>query len=103
MGRGDLPGVVVLAVVSPVGFVSGKLAVKETKPSPQAAPVKGADEPPPKRMTVDQLKLPPGGVLILVEQAKDALDLLPRIIYLKPEVYQEILDRISTLERQLKV
>jgi hypothetical protein len=103
MVRWLLPCLVVLAFVCMVAPVSGKPPVKETKPSPQAAPVKGADEPPPKRMTVDQLKLPPGGVLVLVEQAKDALDLLPRIIYLKPEVYQEILDRISTLERQLKV
>jgi hypothetical protein len=55
-----------------------------------------------KPLPLDKLKLPPGGILVLVEQAQSALRLFPKMVLLTPEKFQEMMDRISALERQVK-
>src|SRR5262249_43163777 len=55
-----------------------------------------------KSLPLDKFKLPPGGILVLVEQAQGALQLFPKMVLLTPEKFQEMMDRISTLERQVK-
>ncbi len=52
--------------------------------------------------TLGKMTLPPGAVVVLVQDVKDALALLPKMILLAPEEYQKLLDRMSTLETKLK-
>src|SRR5262245_52065158 len=59
-------------------------------------------EPAKAKPTLDKFKLPPGGVIVVVEQVKEALTLLPKMILLSPEEYQTLMDRIGQLEKQLK-
>jgi hypothetical protein len=87
-----LPGAAQTPPVPP-----GKESKAET---PRADAPKTAE--PAARPSVDKLKIPPGGVLVLVEEAKGALQFLPKMVLLTPEKFQELMDRISTLERQLK-
>jgi len=78
---------------------------KQTKTAPPRRddPVKGtASEGPLKPLTLDKLKLPPGGVLVLVEEARGVLQLFPKMVLLTPEKFQEMVERISALERQIK-
>jgi hypothetical protein len=55
-----------------------------------------------KPIPLEKLKVPPGGILVLVEQAKSALQLFPKMVLLTPQKFQELMDRISALERQVK-
>ena len=49
---------------------------------------KAADMPD-KRIPLDKLKVPPGGILVLVEDVKGALNQFPKLVVLTPEKYQE--------------
>lgn len=62
------------------------------------------DEPakPAERKTLENLKLPPGAVVVICEDAKEALRLVPKAVVLTPEKYQELLDQVEQLKRQLK-
>lgn len=55
-----------------------------------------------KPFALDLLKSPSGAVFVLYEETKDLLRLLPKLIVLTPEKYQELLDQIELLRRQLK-
>jgi hypothetical protein len=65
-------------------------------PNKANAPKKGTDS------GLDQLKLPAGAVLVVCEKIQDALRMVPKAVVLTPEKYQELLDRIAALERQVK-
>jgi hypothetical protein len=56
----------------------------------------------PKKIPLDKLKVPPGGVVILVEEGKDVRTYFPKMVLLTPEKYQEITDRLALLEKQVK-
>lgn len=53
-------------------------------------------------LTIDGLKSPPGSVLVLFEEARDLLKLLPKMVVLTPEKYQELLDQLEQLRRQAR-
>jgi hypothetical protein len=108
MMRRLLAGITVLSLLylapsAPAQAQSSPTGKEPKAPTPLAADVAKGGDAAGKRMTLDKLKLPPGGILVLVEQAKDALDLLPKMVYLTPEKWQEIEEQLSTLKRQLKV
>lgn len=52
--------------------------------------------------TLDNLSFPLGAILVIVDEAKNPLSLLPKGIMIAPEKYQELLDQIETLKRQTK-
>jgi hypothetical protein len=54
------------------------------------------------RTPLEKIKPPPGGVVVLVEDVKEALSLLPKMVLMSPEEYQKLLDRLASLEKQLK-
>jgi hypothetical protein len=73
-----------------------------------ALPLLGLAEPPNKDAakkgmpSLDQLKLPAGAVLVVCDKIQDALRLVPKAVVLTPEKYQELIDRIAALEKQVK-
>src|SRR5579884_980282 len=46
--------------------------------------------------------LPADAVIILCDQANETLDLLPKAVILRPEKYQELLDQIDKLKKQIE-
>jgi hypothetical protein len=68
---------------------------------PPRAP--GKDEPgkPPPALRLSDLKLPADAILVICEQLKSSQDLVPGMLLLRPEKYQELMDRIEQLQRQL--
>jgi hypothetical protein len=83
-----LLGTATWAADAPPQPANGPPAAKEAKGV--SAPVRG----------LDALKLPPGSIIVLCEQPKDALQLLPKFVVLAPEKYQELMDQIAHLKRQ---
>lgn len=63
---------------------------KPKSPEPAKSPPRGLD------------KLPSGAVYILLDQAKDALQLDPKLVVLSPEEYRRLLDQIEQLKRQVE-
>jgi hypothetical protein len=53
-------------------------------------------------LTLEALRLPAQAVLVLYDEAKDALKLLPRLIVMSPEEYQRLQDQIEQLRGQLR-
>src|SRR5262249_23665595 len=66
-----------------------------------AAPSTGQDSPPPATLSLDAMKLPAQAILVVCEEMKQALGLIPRAVVLTPDEYQRLLDRIEQLERRL--
>jgi hypothetical protein len=54
------------------------------------------------KTTLESLKTPPGAVVVVCEQAQEALQLIPKAVVLAPEEYERLLDQIEKLKRQLK-
>ena len=50
---------------------------------------------------LDNLKIPPGAILVICKEVKDALQLLPDGVLLSPDRYRALLDRLDQLERQV--
>jgi hypothetical protein len=65
-----------------------------------AAEAPPAADPPPKKP--DPLKLPADAVVIVSDQAADALRLMPKFVLLSPEKYQALLDEIDRLKALAK-
>src|SRR5262249_2296697 len=79
------------------------------KPAPGARPADSPSKPtareesPPARVRdVDALKFPPGAILVICKEVKDALGLLPDGVLLSPDKYQALMERIEQLERQAR-
>lgn len=72
-------------------------AKSNSKTDPKAAPAEPA-----KTRTLDGMKLPTGAILVICKEAKNALDLIPSGFVLTPEKYQELLDQIESLKKQVK-
>lgn len=79
----------------------------ETKPGPAREQLDKKNDQPPAGQTekkksplgLDALRLPAGGILVLCEEAKDALGLLPRMIMMTPEDFQKLQEQIEQLKR----
>lgn len=59
-------------------------------------------EPPKSPLTIEGLKLSPGSVLVIVDELKEVLSLVPKMILIRPEKLVEMEERIKTLEKMLK-
>jgi len=53
-------------------------------------------------LTIEGLKLSPGSILVLVDDLKDVLALVPKMVLIRPEKLLEMEDRIKALEKLLK-
>jgi hypothetical protein len=53
-------------------------------------------------LRLDELQLPSGSVLVLYEDLKEALRLVPKAVLLSPQEYQKLLDQLEQLKRQAK-
>src|SRR5579864_4472629 len=99
-------GVSALALAVPASAMSQTPAeptAKEIKTAPAKTQGSGArGQGSGAALTLDKLKLPSGAIMVLVEQAQGALQLFPKMVLLTPEKFQEMMDRISALERQVK-
>src|SRR5204862_77863 len=94
---------VLLVVVGSLG-VAARAVDQPPKPAADSKPVPGSqpDTTKPASHGLDALKLPAGAVLVVVEEARDALGLLPRWVVIKPDKYQDLLNQIEQLKAQLK-
>ncbi len=71
-------------------------------PSKEEAP-KTKNEPaamPPRDLS--ELPAPAGAILVICREVKGALNLIPEGVFLTPEKYRALLDRVDQLERQAK-
>ncbi len=50
----------------------------------------------------DLSSLPADAVIVICEQINEALDLLPKAVILRPDKYQELLDQIEKLKKQIE-
>lgn len=57
---------------------------------------------PPRPLSLDLLKLPAGAVLVVCEQAREAVRLVPNMVVLTPQEYQKLLGQVEQLKRQLE-
>lgn len=55
-----------------------------------------------KPASLEMLKLPSGAIVVVCEDIKEALRLYPKAVVLSPDKYQELLEQIEQLKRQLK-
>ncbi len=84
--------VAVAVLLAAVVAASARPPAADEKPAPRAAA--------PKAVTpagLEALKLPENAVLVVVESAKDALNMVPNAVFLKPEKYRELLDELARL------
>ncbi len=76
---------------------------EKASPAPTGTPaVPSGDKknPPTSPLSLEALKLPAGAILVICDEAKEALRLIPKAIVLTPEEYQRLLDKIDQLQRQ---
>lgn len=76
--------------------VSTKAGETQKKPLPDADGKKVIE-----RKKADLSALPPDAVIVICEQANEALDLSPKAVILRPEKYRELLDQIDKLKKQI--
>jgi hypothetical protein len=86
-----LPRIVLLSLVAGSALALAALA--------QSGDPKTGD---PKKISLDKFKMPPGGVVVLVDEKQDVRGYFPRMVILTPEKHQELMDRIAALEKQVK-
>src|ERR1700756_3487762 len=92
-------GLLIAAALGGLGAPAHAQAIPSGAQGPE--PFKPLDTAKPK-VTLDKLKLPPGGVVVVVEEVKEALALLPKMILMAPEEYQKLMERVAFLEKQIK-
>src|SRR5579871_2380991 len=73
-----------------------KAAGTQKKSSPAAEGKKSTDS---KKM--DLSSLPADAVIVICEHPEEALDLVPKAVILRPDKYQELLDQIEKLKKQI--
>jgi hypothetical protein len=69
--------------------------------SPKKAPPAADGKKAIDRKKTGLSSLPADAVIVICEQANEALDLLPKAVILRPGKYQELLDQIETLKKQI--
>ena len=57
---------------------------------------------PAKPKSVEEFKVPPGTIIIVVDEIKKALGQIPNAVVISPAEYQKLLDRIKELEKRVK-
>jgi hypothetical protein len=97
-GRADTPRTADSKASSPAREEPGRLVGPAT-----GSPTVSSDKPPANAspLSLEMLKLPAGAIIVLCEQAGDALRLIPQMVILKPQEYQELLKQLEQLKLQL--
>lgn len=94
---GLLKAFLFLVVLLPANAVPGQT------PKPEPSGQRGSPALTQKQpATLADLPLPPEAILVLTERAADLLRALPRAVVLPPTKYQELLDEITRLKKQLQ-
>ncbi|HEY7329436.1 MAG TPA: hypothetical protein VH592_17490 [Gemmataceae bacterium] len=75
---------------------SSKMSGSQKKTPPAVDGKKPSDS-----KKVDHSSLPADAVIVICEHPEDALDLVPKAVILRPEKYQELLDQIDKLKKQI--
>ncbi|HXG08510.1 MAG TPA: hypothetical protein VNK04_01855, partial [Gemmataceae bacterium] len=109
-GKRKLAGSLVLLSACCLLLGAFSLRAADPPPRPAAEPAKGdaavqpaaRDSDSPARPGLDGLKLPPNTVIVLCEEARDALRLVPKAFVVSLEEYQKQLDEIARLQKQAK-
>jgi hypothetical protein len=97
----------ILASLVSIVFVLQQLAprldAQTTDPKVQPDTGKGGDnkDSSPKKLPLDKFSVPPGGVVVLVEEGKDLRGFFPSMILYSPEQHQALMDRIAQLEKKV--
>lgn len=71
-------------------------------PTTGAAPKTKDEMPAARPRDLNDLPAPAGAILVICREIKDALNLVPEGVFLTPEKYRALLERIDQLERQAK-
>jgi hypothetical protein len=90
----------VVVFLAAFAVVVSSRAEDRTEGPPPGDEKKPADPPADKK--TNPLKLPADAVLVVVEQATDALKAMPKFVLLAPEKYQALLDEIERLKAAAK-
>lgn len=67
--------------------------------SPSAAPAAEKPAATPRPLSLDLLKLPAGAVLVICDEVRDAMRLIPNMIVLRPQDYQKWMEQIEQLKQ----
>jgi hypothetical protein len=54
------------------------------------------------KIPLEKLLTPSGAIIVVVEELREVSMMFPKMILLTPEQYQELMERLKTLERQVK-
>ncbi len=73
----------------------------QVPPAKSPDPAKALEQTKPK-LVLDKLKAPPGGVIIVVDNPKDAVGSEPNMILMSPDAYKKLLDTKEQLDKLLK-
>jgi hypothetical protein len=86
-------------------LLGGSARVGSAQPAaPTKAPEAAAKKEPARtKLTLENMKFPSGAILVICDEIREALSLLPKMVLLTPEEYQAMQEDISALKRQLKV
>src|SRR6266404_4941179 len=81
------------------GYGQEPVSRDEPEKRPSSSPASASAQPEKKAgtVTLEALRLPAQAVLVLYDEAKDALKLLPRLIVMSPDEYQRLQDQIEQL------
>src|SRR5581483_1220618 len=94
------------AIVFPLRSQEPLPAKQSSSPRMNGSQKKSASAAEGKKTTeqkkADLSSLPADAVIVICEQANEALELLPKAVILKPEKYQELLDQIEKLKKQIE-
>lgn len=88
-------GVTILLVVGPLVAQNAPVAAGKA-----TDPAKSADTT--KKLGLDKIKLPPGGVVIVVDNPKEGVALQPNLVLMSPEEYKKLLDTKEQLDKLIK-
>ena len=95
-----------LLLASPAFAQPARPDPSKIDPSLRDEPEKKPTAPSDKKatpLTLDALKLPARAILVLYDEAKDALQLLPRLVVMTPEEFQRMQDQLEQLRRQSRL
>jgi hypothetical protein len=104
LGHAPAPKIVRAAVLAACCLFATFCPASDQPAKPgEAAKSEGAVQPAADnsaRRSLDGVKLPPNAVIVVTEEMREALKLVPRAFVLSPEEYQKLLDELQRLRGQ---
>src|SRR5262245_12622890 len=106
MSRSSRLAACLVSVVALAGIGLGQdLGKPLGKPGPKGGdpPAKETKSPDdPKKTPLEKMKAPPGSIFVVVEDLQQALGMFPKIMFMKLEEYQDLVEQMAQLKSQLK-